>query len=133
MRILIVTFTFPPNKDGVAEAAALGAQAFLERGWEVEVATEPVLPARSSLYWHGMRIHEFSIRGSPYFRDPYRGQVGKYKDFLISGSWDVVIFHAYLWPILLAVPVLDSIRAKKVLVSHGYGALRWTPVTGLRG
>ena len=129
MRILIVTFTFPPNKDGVAEAAVVGAQAFLERGWEVEVATEPVLPARSSLYWHGMRIHEFSIRGSPYFRDPYRGQVGKYKDFLISGNWDVVIFHAYLWPILLAVPVLDSIRAKKVLVSHGYGALRWTPVT----
>ena len=130
MRILIVTFTFPPNKDGVAEAAALGAQAFLERGWEVEVATEPVLPARSSLHWHGMRIHEFFISGSPYFRDPYRGQVGKYRNFLISRNWDVVIFHAYLWPILLAVPVLDSIRAKKVLVSHGYGALRWTPVTG---
>jgi len=112
----------------VAEAASAGALAFIERGWEVEVATDPVVPPRTNPHWHGARIHEFSITGSSYFRDSFRGQVRKYQEFLISGEWDVVIFHAYLWPLHLAIPVLDSIRSKKVLVSHGYGALRWTPV-----
>jgi glycosyltransferase involved in cell wall biosynthesis len=112
----------------VAEAASVGALAFIERGWEVEVATDPVLPPRTNLHWHGARIHEFSISGSSYFRDPFRGQVRQYQDLLISGNWDVVIFHAYLWPLHLAIPVLGSIRSKKVLVSHGYAALRWTPV-----
>lgn len=112
----------------MAEAASAGALAFIERGWKVEVATEPVFPGRTNLFWNGAHIHEFSISGSPYFRHPYCGQIQEYQNFLASGDWDVVIFHAYLWPILLAVPVLDSIRAKKVLVSHGYAALRWTPV-----
>lgn len=113
----------------MAEAAAAGALAFVERGWEVEVATDPVVPPRTNLYWHGARIHEFSIPGSSYFRDSFRGQVRKYQEFLISGEWDVVIFHAYLWPVYVALPVLDSVRGKKVLVSHGYGALLWTPVS----
>lgn len=129
MKILIATFTFPPNKDGVAEAAAVGALAFIERGWEVEIATDSVVPPRTNLLWHGTRIYEFSISGSPYFRHPYYGQTRDYQNFLVSGDWDVVIFHAYLWPVLLAVPVFGSIRAKKVLVSHGFGALRWTPAS----
>ena len=128
MKILISTFTFPPNRDGVAGAAAAEADAFLRRGWEVEVATEPVRPSRASPVWHGVRVHEFSITGSPYWRHPYRGQVREYQNFLRSKSWDVVIFHAYLWPLYLAVPILDSVPGRKVLVSHGFGGLVWVPV-----
>jgi len=40
----------------------------------------------------------------------------------------VVIFHAYLWPLYLAVPILESIQSRKVLVSHGFGGLVWVPV-----
>lgn len=130
LKILISTFSFPPNKDGVSEAAAASAKAFLARGWEVDVATEPTVPARTSQEWHGAQIREFSITGTSYFRHPYVGQTTDYRDFLRSGNWDVIIFHAYSWPVYIAADWLPSISAKKILVSHGYSALVWTPVRG---
>ena len=40
MKILIATFTYPPNADGVAEASAVLAQGLARRGHSVTVATE---------------------------------------------------------------------------------------------
>ena len=128
MRILLCTFTFPPNKDGVSEAASAMAQAFLDRGWSVEIATEPVNPKREDLNWNGATIHEFSIIGSLHPRNPFRGEVGKYRSLLLSGNWDVIIFHSYSWTLYLAAPILDLLPGKKISASHGYGALVWVPV-----
>jgi glycosyltransferase involved in cell wall biosynthesis len=128
LKILVATPTFPPNKDGVSEAASAGVKAFLAQGWDVDVATEPSFPSRISKGWHGAFIHEFNITGSQYFRQPYKGALEHYRDFLRLGDWDVILFHSYSWPLYLAVPILDEIRAKKILVSHGYGALVWVPV-----
>jgi glycosyltransferase involved in cell wall biosynthesis len=127
MKVLIATFTFPPNKDGVSESASAMARAFYARGWEVEIATEPTLPPRQEKSWEGIGIREFSISGSPHTRYPFRGETGAYREFLLAGAWDVLIFHAYTWPTYLAIPLLDEIPGKKVLVSHGYGALVWVP------
>jgi len=129
MKILVAAPTFPPNKDGVSEAASAGVRAFLGRGWKVDVATEPTFPPRISLDWHGAKVYEFPISGSNYFRDPYRGATSQYRDFLRLGDWDVIIFHGYSWPLYLAVCLLDSMPSKKILVSHGFSALFWTPVS----
>jgi glycosyltransferase involved in cell wall biosynthesis len=128
LKILIATNTFLPNKDGVAEAASACATAFLEKGWHVDVATEPVNPLRDQQEWNGACIHEFSISGSTRSRDPFQGETEKYRSFLLSGQWDVIIFQSYAWPLHLAVPLLSDLKSKKILVSHGYGALVWTPV-----
>ena len=129
MKILIATNTFPPNKDGVAEAAAATASAFLSQGWKVEIATEPTNPARTSSIWNGAHIHEFAIHGSPYFRHPFRGQIIDYKEFLLAGVWDVILFEGYSWPLYCAVPLLDRISAKKIVAGHNYGALQWIHVS----
>ncbi|MCB1134181.1 MAG: hypothetical protein KDN05_23890, partial [Verrucomicrobiae bacterium] len=63
MKLLIATFTYPPNKDGIAEASAVLADGFRDAGWEVEVATTPTEPARREMTAEGVRIHEFAIRG----------------------------------------------------------------------
>ena len=102
LKILISTFTFAPNKDGVAEASAALAAGLLNRGWKVDIATEPAKPPRSSLDWNGAAIHQFSVAGSTYFRDPFRGDLQKYRDFLAAGRWDVIIFQGYFWPLYLA-------------------------------
>jgi glycosyltransferase involved in cell wall biosynthesis len=125
MKILIAACTFPPHKDGVSEAAAVMAKGFLDAGWKVDVATSPVMPDRDPTSWHGAHIHEFKIQGSGRFNHPYGGDVAEYRDFLANGDWDVVIFHAYVWSILVPVDMLDRIKAKKILVSHGYNALQW--------
>ncbi len=126
MKILIASFTFPPNKDGVSEAAAVMTEGFLRRGWEVDVATLPVRPSRQFMEWHGATIHEFEIQGSGRYKCPFRGDVEKYRDFLASGDWDVIIFHAYSWSIFVPIDMLGRIKSKKILVSHGYPALQWT-------
>ena len=87
MKVLIATFTFPPNKDGVSEAASAMALAFQSRGWEVEIATEPTIPPRQEDAWKGIGIREFSIVGSPHARYPFRGETEAYREFLHSGSW----------------------------------------------
>ena len=125
MKILIASFSFPPNRDGVAEAASTMATGFLERGWEVDVATSPTIPPRDGMQWQSAVIHEFSITGTTHPKYPFCGEVNEYRAFLESGEWDVVVFHAYLWTLYLALGSLSKIRARKVLVSHGYNALRW--------
>jgi len=129
MKILVATPTFPPDKDGVSEAASAAVKAFLDQGWMVDIATEPTSPLRNSLNWHGAKIYEFPISGSYYFRDPYKGATGQYRNFLRAGNWDVILFHGYSWPLYLAVCLLDAMPSKKILVSHGFSALFWTPVS----
>jgi len=130
LSILVAAFTFPPNKDGVAEASSSMIQAFLDKGWNVEVATEPSSPARNSLIFMGSKIYEFAITGTPYFKDPFRGEITKYRNFLLQGDWDVIIFQAYWWPLCLALPILNQIKSKKILVSHGHSGIHisLTPV-----
>lgn len=125
MKILISAFSFPPYKDGVSEAAAVMAEGFLQRGWELDVATSPVKPARHSKNWRGANIHEFDIPGSGNKKHPFSCDVAKYRDFLEKGDWDVIIFHAYGWPVMVAVDIMERINSKKILVSHGYAALQW--------
>ena len=128
MRILLATPTFPPFKDGVAQAAAMQARAFIGEGFEVEVATEPH-PERSIVADDSrIKVREFSISGSPHFREPYHGDRRAYLQYLRSAPWDVVVFHSYSWPLYLAAPYLQHLHGRKVLSSHGYGALLWTPV-----
>jgi glycosyltransferase involved in cell wall biosynthesis len=129
MKILIATPSFRSNKDGVSEAASSQVMAFLAKGWKVDVATEPTSPARKSMDWNGANVFEFPISGSSYFRDPYKGAVVRYCNFLRTGDWDVVLFHSYSWPLYLALPLLDVMPSKKILVSHGFNGLLWTPTS----
>ena len=125
MKILISSFSFPPNKDGVAEAASTMAAGFLERGWEVDVATSTTTPPRAGTAWNGARVHEFSITGTGHPKLPFRGDVSQYRTFLKAGAWDVVVFQAYAWTLYLVLDDLPKISGGKILVSHGYNVLRW--------
>lgn len=128
MKILLATPTFPPFKDGVAQAAYTQARAFADEGHTVHVATEPHGDRQAKLGVDGICVREFRVVGSPHFRDPYRGETAEYIQYLHAESWDVIVFHSYSWPLYLAAPSLKQIHGGKILTSHGYGALVWTPV-----
>jgi glycosyltransferase involved in cell wall biosynthesis len=125
MKILIISFTFPPNKDGVSEAAAAMALGFAGRGWEVTILTEETDPERETGVWNGVAITGFSNIDGPKPDIRIHGRDCSYEDFLVSGDWDVVVIHAYTRPLMLVLPFLNRIRARKILVSHGYAALLW--------
>jgi glycosyltransferase involved in cell wall biosynthesis len=126
MHVLIISFTFPPNKDGVSEAAAAMAKGFLDRRWEVSVFTRNTVPAREQLSWHGAELIEYDYGGT--FHKPEVilncGNLD-YAAFLKSQKWDVLVFHAYEGSLLCALPHIREIPGRKILVSHGYAALLW--------
>jgi glycosyltransferase involved in cell wall biosynthesis len=125
VKILIASFTFPPNKDGVSEAASVMAAGFLNHGWNVEVATLATDPPRESDSWKGASIREFQFEGAhnaPGETSRRREQWGSY---LKKGDWDVIIIHAYVWQFHFSLPYLADTKGRKVLVSHGYAALQW--------
>lgn len=126
MRVLIVSFTFPPNKDGVSEAAAAMAKGFIDCGWEVFVLTRITTPAREQLSWHGAELIEFDYGGTLHKLEVIL-QSGSldYASFLKSRKWDVLVFHAYEGSLLCSLPHIRAIPGRKILVSHGYAALVW--------
>lgn len=124
---LVATFTFPPDVNGVAEASRSCARILLDAGWRVEVATAPAKTTREEMTWRGANVYEFDV-GHTQNDNKRRAAVTCYQKFLKAGSWDVIVFEGYGWPLQLAVQLLPKLKAKKVLVSHGYAALRWFPV-----
>jgi len=127
-RALLATFSFPPDLNGVARASADWAEALLSGGWTVDIATAPSIQPRENQMWRGCRVYEFSLQNSSGQSERRNSQGEAYRDFLEWGHWDVIIFQGYLWPLRLALPLLPRLRARKILVSHGYAALRWFPV-----
>ncbi|MBC7980406.1 MAG: glycosyltransferase family 4 protein [Armatimonadetes bacterium] len=126
MKILIISFTFPPNKDGVSEAASAMAKGFCDRGWEVSVLTRRTNPPRNQTNWNGANITEFEYGGTTITPEiVLQKRTENYAEFLTGGAWDAIILHAYEATLHRAIPVLDQIKARKILVSHGYAALIW--------
>lgn len=125
MRILITTFTFHPEGNGVAEVAAVQAFGFAQRGHEVTVATFPVPERKTVNYPAGVEVREFDVQGSTK-PNVFKGQADEYRDFIATFPCDVIIMHCWhTWPTDAAMPVLSRNPAKKILVSHGYGLLNW--------
>lgn len=125
MKILIASFSFPPHKDGVSEACATMAEGFLKRGWSVAATSFPAGSAREPLDWNGVKVHAISIRGTGSPKHPYQGDVAAYRGLVRDGDWDVILFQTASWPLMVVMDMLPSLRAKKVMVSHGYAPLLW--------
>lgn len=125
MRVLIVTFTYPPNKDGVAEAASAMAEGFAASGWRVEVLTESLQQTRRQSDITGIRFHEFTYSSGKSHDILIAGDIESYAEFLRSGDWDVIVFHAYSLTLRKVLPLIEGMSAKKVFVSHGYNGLIW--------
>ncbi len=121
MKILIASFTFSPNMDGVAESARLMLQTFRRAGHEVLVATtKGASPGTSELGIHE-GVRRFDISGAPALGAGFHGEIDHYQSFLRTFNPDVIVFHGWdTWPVELAIPVLPRLKAKSVLFSHGY-------------
>lgn len=125
---LVATFTFPPDVNGVSEASSACTRILLDAGWRVDVATAPAKNTRKETSWKGAKVHEFDVERTQNDQRRCDAVIASYREFLKNGKWDVIVFQGYAWPLQFAVQLLPKLKAKKVLVSHGYPALRWFPV-----
>lgn len=125
MKILVATFTYAPNVDGVAEAARQMVNFLRMDGHEVQVATGN--PDTDSLLgsWSGTTdgVQRFKIDGSPALGTGFRGDLSLYRDFLKTFDPDVVVFHCWdTWSAEVALPALAALRTRSIILSHGYSS-----------
>ncbi|MBC7981298.1 MAG: glycosyltransferase family 4 protein [Armatimonadetes bacterium] len=126
MRILITTFTYPPNKDGVAEACRTMAEGLAGLGWDVWVATgmesgnRPItaeeMPADT------IKIMDFDFRPNPDDGSAQGREIGRYREWVANGRFDLIVNQCWEVPTTRFLqPVLATLKVKRVMVSHGYG------------
>ena len=123
MKILIVSFTFPPQVGGVAEVARTQAAGFAARGHEVTVATTFDARRTDADAPTGVKVKQFNITGNFLAGVGYHGAVAAFQEFMAAHPADVILIHA--WQTFgpdLAVPVFGRSRARKVMLSHGFDA-----------
>src|SRR5438045_37106 len=130
MEILVTAFTFAPQVNGVAQVVRVHVEHLIRRGHKVTVATsfDPKRTLKSQAN-QNPRVVEFNVNGVGNLRSPYQGEKRKYQDFVRSYKGDLLICHCWQsWCTDLAVPCFKELRAKKILISHGFSAHQY-PLT----
>lgn len=119
MKILISTFTYPPNKDGVALASAALADCLRKHGHTVQIATSKTGRRPASGMIGKIAVRSFSIsNGVPL--EPKSQEGERYLKFLQEGDFDLIINQNWnSWTTEQFLPIARKLRAKKILVSHG--------------
>jgi glycosyltransferase involved in cell wall biosynthesis len=118
-RILLATFTFPPQRNGTCHLGLQYARGLRERGYDVEIVTAPD-PRRTAADCEGFRVTEFDVTGNNRLGNPVRGQVRAYLDYLLAYDGDLILFNGWhSWPAEAALAVTDRLRATTVLLSQG--------------
>jgi glycosyltransferase involved in cell wall biosynthesis len=121
LRILHTVEFYDPSKGGAEEVVRQISERLALRGHTVTVATSHH-PARAREEINGVAVRGFRIRGNA-----VKGIVGEgqmYQEFILSGTYDVIMnYGAQTWPTDAIFPLLDRIRAKKIIVPLGYSKL----------
>lgn len=127
MKILHAVESYYPSISGAPEVVRHLSERMVKAGHDVTVATRK-LPNRTSLTHNGVKIVEFDIvptsnRGMSTVTG-LSGETKKYQNYLIKGDFDIIMtYAAQQWTTDLMLPILDKIKAKKVIVPCGYSGL----------
>ena len=121
MKILFCVEFYYPSLGGAQEVVRHLAERFARRGHSVTVATTR-LASRGFDAHNGVRIVEFAVSGNQV--RGIQGDAEAYREFLLAGDFDAVLFYAaQQWTFDAAWPIMASIRAHRVLVPCGYSGL----------
>ncbi|MGD1017989.1 MAG: glycosyltransferase family 4 protein [Verrucomicrobiia bacterium] len=119
--ILILTPTYDPSKDGVAEAAKVTACGLAGRGYRVTVATGYLADRVTQAADANPMVKQFRVSGDSSLRVGIHGDIAAYQEFIANFPGDFIICHGWaMWTTDLAAAVFHKTPAKKVLVSHGF-------------
>jgi glycosyltransferase involved in cell wall biosynthesis len=127
LKILITSFTYPPNKDGVAEATRSMAEGLVAKGHEVIVATA-FHKDRKEGKQNGVEVVTFQIVNQGIWKLPSGSEADRFSGFILSCNPDFLINHGWdAWPAVLSHELFNRLSCKKIQVSHGFSQHIWTP------
>ncbi|MCK6404946.1 MAG: glycosyltransferase family 4 protein [Rhodocyclaceae bacterium] len=121
MKILFCVEFYYPSVGGAQEVVRQIAERLQAFGHAVSVATTR-MPTRRFTEHNGVSLVEFDISGNLVYG--LHGEADRYRQFLVSSDFDIVIFYAaQQWTFDAAWPVMERIRARKIFVPCGYSNL----------
>lgn len=126
MRILVCTFTYPPNRDGVAAAAEAMVDGLSGLGHEVDVATGMMKRADGIEHQNEIRVHQFEAESvDPILRAQ---EIARFQSWVRETPFDAVVCHCWYTWLADALREIDM-NAPVIMVSHGYAYHRvdWSP------
>ena len=129
-QILVLTKTYEPFKDGVAEAAKVTACCLAARGYEVTVGTGYHPDRQPNPIGANPSVTQFKVAGSASWREGFHGEVAEYRNFVASFHGEFIICHAWqAWTTDLAIPLFRAAKARTIMVSHGCDShmIHWHP------
>src|SRR5205085_10109131 len=95
LKILIVSFTFPPQVGGVSEVAHTQAAGFAARGHQVSVATEYDAARQAGAAEGGITVRQFKIGSTLQGGSALAGEELVYKNFIAEEAADVILVHCW--------------------------------------
>ncbi len=127
MRVLITTFTYPPERNGVAECARIQAEGLARLGHEVTVATRKLEPHALARPPGEIEVVDFDVRDTGDAGRCAGPDADQYRRFVAEAEHDVILCHAWqCWTTDLALEAFpDSRIPRKILISHGFSAHLW--------
>ncbi len=129
-RLLITTFTFPPQRNGVSHVVEAHAYGLARLGYDITVATGLEPAAQSFTYPPNVHVARFDVWGSGrrFRAGGYHGDIEGYQRFIREFDGDAILCHAWqIWSSDLAIQAFTRVRAKKVMISHGFNAASIRP------
>jgi len=82
MKILIASFTYPPEQNGVSHVVHAHASGLAARGHEVIVATAYNKGRKTSRPAPRLKVEQFNVSGNGNLRAGYHGDISRYQDFI---------------------------------------------------
>ncbi len=121
MKILHTVESYYPETGGMAEVVRQLSERLAAFGHEVTVATRK-RKERTDTNRNGVLISEFDVDGN--MVRGITGEQDSYKNFVLNAKADVITnFAAQQWATDLVLPLLPSLKAKKVFVPTGFSGL----------
>lgn len=121
MKILFCCQFYAPSVGGVQEVMRQIAERLVRRGHHVTVATAK-LPNRSFTSLNGVEIREFDVSGN--LVGGMSGEVDEYREFVVSGDFDVMMIKAaQQWTFDALWPVYARIPYARVFIPCGFSGL----------
>jgi glycosyltransferase involved in cell wall biosynthesis len=117
--ILIVTYSYPPNQDGISEASHFLANQLAVQECQVVVATGSRALAVNDANTQ-IQVQRFDLWNSYKKKELRKDEIKRFQAFLKQQHWNLIIFECWdAWGTELALPVIKQLKAKKVMISHG--------------
>jgi len=120
MKILICSEFYYPHIGGVEEHNFQLANFLKNKNHDVEIVTS--FDKNRKTKNSSIKITQFKIKGN--FIKGYRGDTIKYQDFLLNKKFDLIFINAaQQWTCDLLLPIIQNIKAKKILFPCGFSRI----------